>query len=179
MNAVKRMGVVLGFLGLSALGAAEPLWAQQCDETRAAATPTARFQLSDAGTAVDTKTGLMWMRCAVGQRWAGGHCSIDYEARRWVLAAGAADAVNAGGGFAGHRDWRLPDLEELAGLVESRCIRPAINLAVFPEAPITGYWSATPDADYSRGAWLVHFLYGGSYMSNKSQTWALRLVRGR
>jgi len=31
------------------------------------------------GTALDTKTGLLWMRCLVGQTWTGSTCSGEGE----------------------------------------------------------------------------------------------------
>ncbi|PWQ95079.1 DUF1566 domain-containing protein [Leucothrix pacifica] len=41
---------------------------QVCNSNLAETAPESRFQLSD-GEALDTKTGLIWKRCALGQTW--------------------------------------------------------------------------------------------------------------
>jgi hypothetical protein len=151
--------------------------AQACDAAKPATTPLTRFKLNQDGTATDQKTGLMWIRCAMGQTWTGESCSVHFVKYTWEYAFDAIARFN-GDGFAGYKDWRLPTVDELASIVEHQCYDPAINLQLFPTAPITGYWSSAPDPAYSRGAMLVHFKYGGQYMGNKSQDWAVRLVRG-
>ncbi len=177
MNAyriVSRIGTLLVVTGLLIPTSA---WAQDCSPGVAATTPTARFKLQE-GVATDTQTGLTWMRCAVGQRYAQAACSIDYDTMNWHVAKIVSGDFNGQGGYAGYRDWRLPTQDELGTLVEQHCTAPAYNLAVFPQAPITGYWSASPDPGYARGAKIVHFFHGGKYMSNISYSWAVRLVRG-
>lgn len=152
-------------------------WAQQCDPAIAQTAPAARFAINADGTVTDTQTDLMWMRCALGQAWRTGRCVFGHETYDFYAAAGAAEEANGAGGFAGHRDWRLPTLEELLSIVERRCFDPALNGTVFPANPVTGYWSSTPDHGYSSGAMLVHTLNGHGYMGNKKGYWALRLVR--
>jgi hypothetical protein len=48
---------------------------------------------------------------------------------------------------------------------------------VFPDAPITAYWTTTPDPVYPPGVMLVHFVNGRAYMGNRSVAWSMRLVR--
>jgi len=161
-----------------ALGVESVVLVYTCDASKPATAPSARFNVNSDGTATDRKTGLTWMRCAVGQRWAEGRCTGQPVRYSWGEAFDAVTLFNRAGGFAGHADWRIPALPELASIVEHRCFDPAINLEVFQSFPITGYWTATPDPDYVSGAMLVHFKYGGEYMGNKSQDWAVLLVRG-
>lgn len=178
MPVPRRLCITLTMLLSGSLAGGQGIVArtQTCDPALPASTPSARFTPGAAGTVTDRQTGLTWMRCAVGQRWNGADCAGIPATSPWAGALDAADALNRGGGYAGHADWRLPTLEELAALVEQRCYDPAINLEVFPSSPVTGFWSASPHASVHH-AMLVHFKYGGSYMGNKNQDWALRLVR--
>ena len=150
--------------------------AQICDPKRPASTPSARFTTLDTGVVTDRGTGLTWMRCAVGQRWNGAGCTGVPLTSSWPGAFDHALALNKAGGYGGHADWRVPALDELASLVEQRCYDPALNLELFPAAPITGFWSADPHQSPDH-AMMIHFKYGGQYMGNKDQAWALRLVR--
>lgn len=176
MRTHRRLTAALG-----ALLAGVPAWAQErVTLTQVCAPPPAaapvRFRSDAAGTVTDLKSGLTWMRCALGQQWNGTDCSGVPLKPSWAGAFDRATELNRRGGYGGHTDWRLPALDELASLVEPRCYDPALDLASFPSSPITGFWSATPHASGNH-AMLVHFKYGGSYMGNRDQTWALRLVR--
>jgi hypothetical protein len=150
--------------------------AQTCDPGMPATAPATQFKPDEAGSVTDRRTGVIWMRCALGQKWTGADCTGTPLTFPWAGAFDAADALNRRGGYGGHADWRVPTLDELASLVEHRCYDPALNLEIFPSSPVTGYWSASPHASHNH-AMLIHFKYGGQYMGNKNQDWALRLVR--
>lgn len=146
--------------------------AQQCKQ----AVSTDRFSINSNGTVSDKKSGLSWMRCALGQKWNGKTCE-DVAQRFSLLTANVeAQFMNNNKGFAGLKNWRLPKLEELQQLIEKQCYDPAINLELFPNTPATGFWSGTPHKHYKQGTWLVYFLDGSSYMGNVQQEWAVRLV---
>jgi hypothetical protein len=56
---------------------------------------------------------------------------------------------------------------------------PTIWSAAFPNTPRSWFWSSSPYADYSYGAWGVHFDYGYvSYDGFKYNAFYVRLVRG-
>lgn len=154
------------------------IYAQECDASGSdATTPASFFDMKINGTATEKESGLMWMRCALGQHWRDGQCSIAYEKFTFVAASSSGKIFNSEGGFSGYKDWRLPTIEELSNIVEHACYEPAINLTVFPQAPVTGYWSSTEHASYINGAYLIHLLTGGTYMGNQKIEWAVRLVR--
>lgn len=106
-------------------------------------TSVENFKIYDNGTVIDTKTGLMWARCPLGQTWNGAMCIGSPGLYSWFIALGEIKRVNYGG----YSDWRLPNVNELESIVERRCYEPAINSSVFPSiATGTGsvYWSSTP-----------------------------------
>ena len=85
------------------------------------------------------------------------------------------DGAATSGGFAGHCDWRLPAIEELAGIVDltrGNCgggSGPCIDQADFGPALAVKYWSATTDATFPVHAWFVFFadgLVNGGYKDN-------------
>ena len=151
--------------------------AQTCQTNRIlATTPTNRFTINNDGTVSDTKTGLTWKKCSEGQ--SGVDCSTGTATTyTWQGALQQAQSVNNNGGFAGYKNWRLPSIKELNSIVEEQCIEPSINLAVFPESQGSWYWSSSPNADGSSGAWSVNFGNGYSYSHGKGNNSFVRLVR--
>jgi hypothetical protein len=141
-----------------------------------ASTPDSQFIDNGDGTVTDSATGLMWKKCLEGL--SGNNCEGVEDSFTWQQALQKPDAVNNAGGFAGHNDWRLPNINELVSLVEEQCSLPAINLNLFPNTPSWYVWSGSPHAHNSI-AWIVNFLDGtsGGYSRNISYP-AVRLVRG-
>ncbi|MEA3290793.1 MAG: DUF1566 domain-containing protein [Pseudomonadota bacterium] len=125
------------------------------------------------GTATDNKTGLMWAQCAEGL--SGGGCATGgITTHTWQAALDLAAAST----HAGHTDWRLPNLKELASIVEIACSSPAINATIFPNTLGAYFWSASPNANYSSYAWFVRFYNGGDSYYSRSYGNRVRLVRG-
>jgi hypothetical protein len=54
--------------------------------------------------------------------------------------------------------WRLPTKAELLTLVDDTRCNPACS--VFPDCSADWFWTSTPRAGSSSGAWYVHFGYG-------------------
>ncbi|MEZ5478585.1 MAG: DUF1566 domain-containing protein [Thiolinea sp.] len=121
---------------------------------------------SDGLTVYDPKTDLTWQRCGVGQNWDGSNCSGAATSMNWQQAL-----ESAGSG------WRLPNIKELASIIEQRCWSPAIDTGFFPNTPNSYYWSSSPYAYYNNFAWALDFNYGGDGASFKNSHRYVRLVR--
>jgi hypothetical protein len=113
-------------------------------------------------------------------------CSADAD----CVAAGVGGRC----GFAGNRDWRLPNVKELQSIVNYQNFSPPVSPEFhsddncFPGATVlTGscteasiYWSSTTAAFVSGGAdaWFVEFFGGSVGAFNKVFDLFVRAVRG-
>jgi len=111
------------------------------------------------GTVTDNVTGLMWMQ------------DDDDISRTWQDAINYCDSLT----HAGYSDWRLPDYYELSYLTDKSRPFPAID-PVFSSRS-SSYWTSSPYAGNSGGAWGVGFGYGDAYGGNKDGTYYVRCVR--
>lgn len=184
--------VLVALFAALVLAAAVPARGQGCTNPAIApTTPTSDFELDDNGTAVHQPTGLVWMRCAVGQAWTGTACTGSARnITQWRLAlqvaadinSGVDDADNDGApGFAGELDWRLPSIRELASIHEACRTFPAHNTVVFPNAPgASNHWTSTTVDGNPSTAWYHDSQRGISSFTLKSDSLprVARLVRG-
>ncbi len=136
-------------------------------------TPLSDFTDNGDGTVAHKKTGLIWKRCAEGQNWTGSACSGTASAYDWVQAIALGQTYAASGG------WRLPNQNELFTIVEWNKLNPAINTTVFPNTPLSGFWSSSVCPGISGTAWPVNFTDGGATPNGKSYSYPVRLVRGK
>jgi len=161
------------------LAAAPARAAQTCPAGLDLATPDADLIDNGDGTVTHTVTDLMWKKCSEGL--SGASCATGtIIAGTWGQAFGAVAAANVDG-YAGHRDWRLPNIRELNSIVETGCFNPAINLNRFPAtANSNDYWSSTPYADDPGGqVWGQQSERGFSFpRSRTASNFNIRLVRG-
>lgn len=162
----------------------------------ATATPTNRYLNNGDGTVTDTQTGLQWEKKTTtvgsGQNYADPHDVDNYYT--WSATGTAPDgtaftqflaALNTPPCFAGHCDWRLPqvnrdgDPAELETILlapfpcgTSPCIDP-----IFGPTVGDGYWSSTTDAAFPGYTWLVLFFDGYVSDANKGNNFSVRAVR--
>jgi hypothetical protein len=146
---------------------------QHCRDTIQATAPESRFIDRSDGTVVDADTGLVWMRCTLGQQWQDRNC----KGKANFVSLEAAQRAAAASRYAGYSDWRLPGITELTAIAELRCENPAFNLAVFPATQAVNFWSATPFIDDNHKQWLMQLRYGENFVDLKTTTAQVRLVR--
>ena len=137
--------------------------------------PDSRYQVHGDGTVTDTVTDLMWTQCGLGQDH-NNNCSGNLIEHNWQQALEAPAAYS----LSDYSDWRLPNVKELASLLSYYHKSPSINATIFPntaDASQSGYWSSTPYADYSYGAWTVDFGGGRSKYRTRDSGYSVLLVR--
>lgn len=159
-----------------------------------------QYQVKD-GLVKDTKTGLMWMRCSLGQEWDGSTCKGEGTENKWDEAMKQANSSHEG-----FNDWRVPTHEELRSLVycssglpstwnqplnkeikgqkysdgcKGEYAHPTIFNSVFLNTPPSWFWSSSPVADdNSSYARIVGFGNGGDNAYPKNYYgYFVRLVR--
>lgn len=141
-------------------------------------TPTNRFINNGDGTVQDRVSGLMWKQCAEGQ--SGANCD-ETPANQYVSFANVLMTASQSN-FANYYDWRVPNIKELASIVEPLCSNPAINQEVFPGVTGHAYWSSSPVIAEPGTLYYVHFADGAQYTKGMmdlpiGQYRYLRLVR--
>lgn len=150
---------------------------QVCDTaSHGLSSPNARFTDHRDGTLTDRDTQLMWMRCAAGQRWQDGACAGTAQRLDWSQAQAHAQETNRSGRHF-FNDWRVPSLRELATVSERQCLRPRINLAMFPGTPSASFWTTTARPGQGRGYFVLDFGMDGVAHALQAEPHHLRLVR--
>ena len=148
--------------------------AQRCKNNVLKTTPDGSFTIHDNGTVTHNSTGLMWMRCLLGQTWDGINCNGSATFYDWSSALQAAYDYF----FAEYNDWRLPNKNELASIVEMACVSPSINSMVFPNDPSQFVWSSSPYFNGQNSSWYVEFGHGNVEGQHHNFSAKARLVRG-
>ena len=185
-TAMDYRGFVVKKMTITALIMAAGIWAgvpvavqAACNANVTATAPDSRYIDNGDNTVTDKATGLMWKQCSEGQSTTTSACDTGtLSVYTWQEALQQAEALNSGGGFAGYTDWRLPNRNELATLVERQCWSPALNTSLFPGTGTSTYWTSSPHATFSDRAWFVGFSGGGLHGGYKSSERVVRLVRG-
>lgn len=137
-----------------------PTWSQKITDS------AARFELVlDGAGVLDKETGLVWEQSprseTIGSWYAA--CSHCYQKE-----------------IGERKGWRLPTVEELASLVDTTNINPALPTGhPFNNVQSIYYWSSTTGASYPDSAWRVGLHYGYVYDINKSyDSYYVWCVRG-
>jgi hypothetical protein len=114
---------------------------------------TAESRLVDNGdgTVSDKCTGLMWQQDTADVNKDGKLTAADRVP--WCDALTYCANLD----FAGHDDWRLPNVRELQSIVDYGRFNPSVD-PVF-KALASTYWASTSYADFG-GAWVVWFDLG-------------------
>jgi cysteine-rich repeat protein len=140
------------------------------------------------GTITDSNTGLMWEK--LDDNNVGGIHDWNYLYTWDNAFAVKLATLNGGGGFAGHTDWRVPNLAEIESIRNLENVAPAVsaafNTSCMPGCTVTScsctqssnYWSSSSYAFSPSYAWYVDFNYGYDGANSKSTSNYVRAVRG-
>jgi hypothetical protein len=113
-----------------------------------------RFVDNGEGTVTDTCTGLMWQKDTADVNGSGAiEKGFPGDRLAWCDALAYCENLS----FAGHEDWRLPNVRELQSIVDYG--RPGAIDPVFG-AVHDWYWSSTTLLWKPYCAWLVDFSFG-------------------
>jgi hypothetical protein len=136
-------------------------------------TPDSRFTDNGDGTILDIGTNLMWQKCIVGAT--GVNClATNGTGYDWQGALNEAQTSN----FAGYNDWRVPNIKEIASIIEHRCKNPALNSNYFPNTPNNFEWSSTPSAANALRTWNMVMADGfTNQVGSRNAFGFVRLVR--
>lgn len=159
------------------------VYSQACNN--AISSTSSHLKDNNDGTVSDKKTGLVWRKCSEGQTWsiADNSCYNSPEGYDWKEALQRAENINnaLAGETLGKTDWRVPNIKELASILELKCQQPSINILVFPTTLSAIYVSSSSLVTDGNYVWYVHFNDGSIRMySNKHYSpYYVRLVRSR
>jgi hypothetical protein len=135
--------------------------------------PALSYHDNGDGTFTDNNTLLMWEKKDITS----GSIHDLSNTYTWSNAfAVFLAALNSPPCFAGHCDWRLPNVKELQSIVDYSKRNPAANVPGF--TPADSHWSSTPFADDSVNAWDVNFTVGSVSPIGKNSALRVRAVRG-
>jgi len=136
------------------------------------------------GTVTDNLSGLMWAKLSDD-----GTIHDWDDLYTWDNAFLSKVATLNSGSFAGHSDWRVPNLDELESLRSLGAVSPAtfseFNTGCVPACTVTtcsctqsdSYWSSSTYQSAPTYAWYVYFNDGLTYNFYKTFSLYVRGVR--
>jgi hypothetical protein len=146
------------------------------------------YQDNGDGTLTDLNTGLQWEKLDD----AGGMHDRD-TTYTWANSQNRITALN-GANFAGHNDWRLPNIRELSSIVNYGASNPAVVTSAFHTNCFGGcnnvtdcscttflnHWTSTSLTNLPGSTFTVNFTDGTVNVFTKggANTFAVRAVRG-
>lgn len=122
--------------------------------------------------------------------WSGASYGLGTYLMDGTITTTFLAALNAGGGFAGHTDWRIPNVNELQSIVNYQNSNPSVdtafNTGCVASCTVTScsctqsnvYWSSSTVTASPGLAWIVVFSSGYVDFDGKSDSDYVRAVRG-
>ena len=105
----------------------------------------------------DTVTGLVWQK--------------SYGSGNWQEALYYCETLI----YAGYTDWRLPNKNELASLLNQD--KSGASYSDFPDMPSSYFWSSSTRIHSEDEAWIGDFSFGMVSIYGKTSGWSVRCVR--
>ncbi|MCP4992008.1 MAG: DUF1566 domain-containing protein [Colwellia sp.] len=172
---IKKIITLVSLLTINQLA-----FAQQCKVSTIKPSNDAQQFVIDTvkGTAIDARTGLEWALCSTGQTWQNGNCMGTP-----THFATYAEALTSVTGNALGSDFRMPNIKELASIVERSCTAPAIDSTIFNGTLNAIYYSSTPDDVINQhlsptiDVKVIDFTNGTEFIPDVSKFRYVRLVR--
>lgn len=130
----------------------------------------ARFVDNGDGTVTDNCTGLMWQKDTADVN-GDGMTAGTFDDVTWQEALKYCENLE----FAGHTDWRLPNVRELQSIVAYWRSVPAIDPAFWVSTH--WHWSSSSLAGNPSAAWYVDFYVGNVGIDAKGNADFVRAVR--
>ncbi|MEI7670944.1 MAG: DUF1566 domain-containing protein [Deltaproteobacteria bacterium] len=120
-------------------------------------------------TITDNLTGLIWTKDA----------NLAAGTKTWQLALDYVKSLNSGGGYLGHTDWRLPNIVEIASLVNigEPTLNTWLNSQGFVNVQSGIYWSGSTNAGSTIAAGYVDMSSGvvsGNTRTTAYYVWPVR-----
>jgi hypothetical protein len=137
------------------------------------------------GTITDTQTGLVWEKLSDD-----GSIHDWNDTYTWAAAFTSKIAALNSATFAGHNDWRVPNVNELQSINNYGANNPSVdsvfNSGCVPACSSTlcsctvpsQYWSSTNSQGTPSDAYVVVFDEGNVVAEIKSINYSVRAVRG-
>lgn len=140
---------------------------QDADYLRGVDMPDPRFTDRGDGTVIDNATDLVWTKDA----------QLLKKTMKWEEGLAACNNLD----FAGHTDWRLPNVRELLSLIDYGAHDPALPPGhPFSNVQLLFYWTSTTYEGTADHAWGVYVYNGYVYNYHKmTRAWVWPVRGGR
>lgn len=164
--------------------ASSGLLAQTCFDDQPASHTNGQYEDRHDGTILDVVNSLLWSKCNVGETYDAATNSCNgtpsYFATWQDALIATQDTANTTiGNLTG---FRMPNIKELASIVDYRCYSPSIDLDLFSTTINAPYWSNTPDEHQVHNqpgyeGLLINFSSGEEFDQLRNGIVVMRLVR--
>jgi len=132
--------------------------------------PVTRFVINKDNTVTDRKAGILIIQDPILLG------AVFATILSFAEAEKAIAELNVKG-YAGHKDWRLPTVEELCGMVDRTKSNPCYDTNIFKGKFDDWYWSSETTAWDKDRAWCVGSVGGGVGYRGKDGRFYVRPVR--
>jgi hypothetical protein len=126
-----------------------------------------RFTDNNDGTITDNVTGLMWVKDG-----SGAGCNNGSQTD-WTNSISFCHGLT----FAGHSDWRLPNVNELFSIINHSLSYPAVDTTFFPNTQPSYYWTSTTGSGGTTFAETIYLYNGQMNYDYKTSAHYVRPVR--